>query len=56
MMDRRPIRKENCQICRQKKSPDQLLPGSLVRGGVLKIIKKDHQDWDQDGYINKGGR
>lgn len=50
-MDIHSVHKENCQICHQEKPLDQLLPGSLVSGGVLNIIKKDHKDWDPDGYI-----
>lgn len=40
-----------CQICHQSRVLSQLLPASMVRGGVLDMICENHADWDNGGYI-----
>ncbi len=40
-----------CQVCHQSKPMSQLLPAKMVRGGVLGLIRTDHPDWKDDGYI-----
>jgi len=40
-----------CQVCRQDKPMSQLLPARMVRGGVLSLIREDHPDWKDSGYI-----
>ena len=40
-----------CQICHNSKLLKQLLPASMVRGGLVKLIRKDRPDWDEHGSI-----
>jgi len=40
-----------CQICHNSKALKQLLPATMVRGGLVKLIRKDHPDWDEHGNI-----
>ena len=42
---------DTCQVCHQTKPMNQLLPGIMVRGGVKDLIRKDHHDWKDSGYI-----
>ena len=40
-----------CQICKQQKKRDQLLPGELVRDPVAEMIRRKHPDWSPAGFI-----
>jgi uncharacterized membrane protein len=40
-----------CQVCHQSKPINRLLPAAIVRGGVKELIRQDHADWDDHGYI-----
>jgi uncharacterized membrane protein len=44
-------RREKCQVCRREKPIDELLIGSLVRRSVAELIRKDHADWSDTGFI-----
>ncbi len=40
-----------CQVCKLRKPLPELLSAKLVRGGVLRLIRADHTDWTDEGYI-----
>jgi uncharacterized membrane protein len=40
-----------CQVCGQEKPLGDLWPGYLVKGGVLKTIRKKQPRWSEEGYI-----
>jgi uncharacterized membrane protein len=40
-----------CPICGEQKKPGDMLPGDLVRQGVVETIRKTHPDWSPDDYI-----
>jgi uncharacterized membrane protein len=41
----------SCQVCKQRKSMDEVLYGELVRPSVVETIRKRHPDWSDSGYI-----
>jgi len=41
-----------CQISGRELPMDELVPVSLVREPILGLVKKDHPDWDPNGYIS----
>jgi uncharacterized membrane protein len=43
--------KKVCQICAQQKKDGELIPVSMIRKSILAVIKKDHPDLADDGYI-----
>ena len=45
--------KAYCQISKKKFPVSELIPAHYVREGVVNLIKKDHPDWDNEGYIEK---
>jgi len=40
-----------CQICREQKDHDEVVPGILVRQSIVEYIKKRYPEWSPDGYI-----
>lgn len=38
-----------CPICGEARSPSQLLPAEMVRGGLARLIHRDHPDWGASG-------
>ena len=40
-----------CQICGKQKTPGELVPADSVRSSVIDIIRKDHPEWSDQGYI-----
>jgi len=51
MLTAKPPRKIQCQICKQEKSPREMMPAEFVRAPVADIIRKYHPDWSGNGYI-----
>lgn len=40
-----------CQVCHQRKPLSDMLPGNMVRSGMLKAVRERVQNWDPEGYI-----
>lgn len=40
-----------CQICKEQKRLSEVLPGELVRGSVVEMIRKTYPDWSPSGFI-----
>jgi uncharacterized membrane protein len=40
-----------CGVCKLAKSPDEVVPGQLVRPAIAALIRKDHPDWNPDSPI-----
>ncbi len=40
-----------CSVCKKEFPFRELFPAQLVRSSVASIIKKEHPDWNGDGYI-----
>jgi len=40
-----------CQICKKKKSLNEVTPAALVRDPVVEIIRRTHPGWSADGFI-----
>jgi len=40
-----------CQICRKSFSADDAIPGRMVRSSVEELIRREHPEWAEDGYI-----
>lgn len=40
-----------CQICKQQKRLDQVVPGELVRPPIVEMIVREHPDWSAQGFI-----
>jgi uncharacterized membrane protein len=43
--------KQSCRICGKPGEKETLFPAELVRPSVARLIRKDHPDWDNKGYI-----
>ena len=41
----------SCQVCKQRKTMDEVLYGELVRPSVVETIRKRYPDWSDFGYI-----
>jgi uncharacterized membrane protein len=41
-----------CQVTRRQFPIEELVPVSLVRDPILALVKKEHPDWDPNGYIS----
>jgi uncharacterized membrane protein len=41
-----------CQISGREFPMDELVPASIVREPILGLVKKNHPDWDPNGYIS----
>ena len=41
----------SCQVCKQRKTMDEVLYGELVRPSVVETIRKRYPDWSDSGYI-----
>lgn len=41
-----------CQIDHKEWPMDSLMPASAVRDNLSKLIRNDHPDWDENGYIS----
>jgi uncharacterized membrane protein len=40
-----------CQICHQQKRRSEVLPAELVRSPVVDLIRAEHPDWSETGFI-----
>jgi uncharacterized membrane protein len=40
-----------CGVCKLAKSPDEVVPGRLVRPAIAALIRKDHPDWNPESPI-----
>jgi uncharacterized membrane protein len=40
-----------CQICHEAKPADEVLPARMVPGAVAEIIRKEHPEWSDEGYV-----
>jgi uncharacterized membrane protein len=40
-----------CQICGEQKTLGELVPADSVRSSVIDLIRKDHPEWSDQGYI-----
>ena len=40
-----------CQICGEEKAPGEVVPAYSVRSSVVDIIRRDHPEWSEEGYI-----
>ncbi len=40
-----------CQICGEEKAPGEVVPAYSVRSSVVDIIRRDHPEWSDQGYI-----
>jgi uncharacterized membrane protein len=40
-----------CQVCHKKKPQTELIPASMVRSGMLRLVQEKVPDWDVNGYI-----
>jgi uncharacterized membrane protein len=40
-----------CQICGKSCPSQDAVPGRLVRTSVAELIRRDHPDWQEEGYI-----
>lgn len=40
-----------CGICKQPKKAMELLPAVVVTDSLAEFIRKDHPEWDKNGYI-----
>jgi uncharacterized membrane protein len=40
-----------CQICKEKKNLNEVLPGELVRDSIVETIKKQYPDWSPKEFI-----
>ena len=40
-----------CQICKKKKSLNEVTPAALVRDPVVEIIRRQYPAWSTDGFI-----
>lgn len=40
-----------CQICSERKTPGEVVPADSVRSSVIDLIRKDHPEWSDQGYI-----
>ncbi len=50
-MSRTPQLIVTCQICRKETHRDESLPTGLVRPAVAEVIRKEHPQWKDDGYV-----
>ncbi len=50
-MPRREAPPVPCQICKQLKKPNDVLPAELVRNSVAETIRKSHPDFSPHGFI-----
>ena len=44
-------KKVQCQICRQEKKMNEMMPAEVLRSSIVELIKKKHSDWDPKGFI-----
>lgn len=42
-----------CQICKQNKRLNEVLPADMLRLSMVTLIKSAHIDWDENGFICK---
>lgn len=40
-----------CQICKEEKRLNEVLPGELVRTPVVELIRKKYPEWSSKGFI-----
>ena len=50
-MERKHLQTVLCQICQQRKRPDEALPAELVRPSLVRTIHKEHPEFSSGGYI-----
>jgi uncharacterized membrane protein len=40
-----------CQICNKQKKISEVRPAALIREPIVELIRKDHPDWSDTGFI-----
>ena len=50
-MTKRKQQPITCQICKQAKSPGEMMSAELVRPSIVEIIRQDHPEWSSEGSI-----
>ncbi len=50
-MPRNPKEKVICQVCKQPKHYNEVLHAEIVRESIKELIRKEHPDWSEDGFI-----
>lgn len=50
-MQRKPKEKVNCQVCHQLKPYNEVMHADTVRESIKQLIRKEHPDWSEDGFI-----
>jgi len=40
-----------CQLCHQRKPINEMLPGSMLRGGIRELARKKVGEWKESGYV-----
>jgi uncharacterized membrane protein len=40
-----------CQVCRQEKPQRELVPAEIIRPALVRLIEKEHPDWQASGFI-----
>jgi len=50
-MPRNPKEKVTCQVCKQPKRYNEVLHAEIVRESIKELIRKEHPDWSEHGFI-----
>jgi uncharacterized membrane protein len=50
-MPRKPKEKVTCQVCRLPKPYNEVMHAEIVRESIKELIRKEHPDWSEDGFI-----
>ena len=50
-MAKKEINSVECQICKEKKKPSELIPAASLRAPLVEKICKTHPDWSPNGFI-----
>ena len=50
-MPRNPKEKVTCQVCKQPKRYNEVLHAEIVRESIKELIRKEHPDWSELGFI-----
>ncbi len=40
-----------CQICKEQKKLNEVVPGGIIRAPLVETIRKAHPDWSSSGYL-----
>jgi uncharacterized membrane protein len=50
-MKKKQEKKVLCQICKEKKKINEVIPAQLIREPIVEVIRKKYPDWESGGYI-----